>query len=428
MKNLGKRFCGYADLKFVAVAACLIGQSPIGFCQQPVGVAPAASGYGNRPNTTQQANPAPIVQGNANPAGNPNLNPALNQRPAGAPKPGNALPGNAMPGRGSGTEVVTKDPYEDKPLTPQEQAYLDQILGYWEKSTADIERYSCKFTRWQYNSSDNFVAQLASQLGTDVRSVNTTAASGELKYLAPDKGMFRVEMLLKLTGQMGSNKQAEYKQIPDQHGEWWMCNGELVFEYDRTDKKCTKHIMPKEMQGTGILESPMPFMFGVKADKIKARYWVRALPPPIDQNTKMPRQDRYVIEAYPKFQSDAVNYDHVQIVLDKEMFLPVMMYKFNTEHVDEEGKVLNDNREVFQFDERVKNASALQKLSDGLFRKAFIPFDVPKDWKIDERDYNQAPAQDIRSANNPAAPPNNPAAPPNNPGVPQNNPQNLRQR
>ena len=418
MNNQGTRFKKLSKLGFIACTAWLIGFGSNVLGQQ--GVAPPATGYGNRTpqptnqqqanqqaatqpvasqgigNATGRSNPAQAAGAPANPAFNSALNPALNQRPI----------ANQVPVSGSGTEVVTKDPWSANPPKPQEIAHLDQVLNYWEGSTKNIDKYSCKFQRWQYNSSSNFVDELAKKVGKDIRTIPISIASGELKYMSPDKGMFKIERLLKLTGQLEKN-QPEYKGFDGVFGEWWLCDGEKVYEYDRSLKKCTRFTMPSELKGEGILESPMPFMFGVKAEKIRARYWVRSLPPPNDANGK-PRDDLYVVEAYPKFQADAANYDHVQIVLDREMCLPIVLVKYNTEHVDEPGQVLNDNREFFQFDDRVKNANLLQKVSDAIFRKEFIPSDVPKDWTVEERVFAPPAMDNVRAANNPAPQPNNP--------------------
>ena len=38
------------------------------------------------------------------------------------------------------------------PLPPDQQKKLDEVLKYWEWKAAKIERYRCKFTRWEYDS------------------------------------------------------------------------------------------------------------------------------------------------------------------------------------------------------------------------------------------------------------------------------------
>ena len=118
----------------------------------------------------------------------------------------------------------------------------------------------------------------------------------------------------------------------------------------------------------------MPFVFGVKADKMKERYWMRMKP----SNNK----DVFVLEVHPKFQADAVNYDHVEVYLDRQLFLPMMLVKYNTEHVDEPGKPLVDSRDVFEFTDREKNASLLAKINQKIWQTEFIETEVPKNWKV----------------------------------------------
>jgi len=330
-------------------------------------------------------------------------NQALNQRPV----------GNQIPNGGSGNEVVTANPWIENPPTPEAEAYLDQVLKHWENSTADIQRYSCLFTRWQYNSTENFVDELAKKVGRDIRTVHVSASSGELKYMAPDQGMFKIDLLLKLSGQLDAKNQPEYKSYENSFGEWWLCDGERVYEYDRSAKECRRFTMPPELKGAGILESPMPFMFGVKAEKVRARYWVRALAPVKDEQGK----ELLVIEAYPKFQSDAVNYDHVQIYLDRELSLPARLVKFNTEHLDMPGENLRDSREIFYFRDAAIQGSKrnlIAKFSD-IFTKSFIPFDIPSDWKVEDKVYAPPAIDNVRAANNPGLPqPNGAPNSPNN--------------
>ena len=409
MNNPGTRSNKHSTLGFLA-SAWTIGLSSIAMGQQ--NVAPRANGYGNQappPAVQQPAVQQPAVRPNAGqvpntttPGTNPTLNPAFNQRPI-ANQQGTNQQGTIV--SGSGKEVVTSDPFSANPPTPAQAAFCDQVLRDWEQATANIERYSCNFRRWQYNSSENFVDELAKKTGKDIREVSTSCASGELKYKAPDKGLFKIDLLVKLTGQLDAKNQPEYKSAQNMFGEWWLCDGERVYEYDRNGKRCTKFTMPPEMKGAGILESPMPFMFGVKAEKIKARYWVRALPPPNDPQGK-PRNDIHVIEAYPKFQVDAANYDHVQVYIDREIFLPIMLVKYNTDHLDQPNSILKDNREVFQFEDRVKNASLLKKVSEAIFLREFIPVDIPKDWTVEEREFAPPALDNTRAAssNGPATP------------------------
>jgi hypothetical protein len=120
-----------------------------------------------------------------------------------------------------------------------------------------------------------------------------------------------------------------------------------------------------------------------------------------------PVQDKYAVEAYPKYPVDAVNYHHVQIVLDREMFLPVLMILYMPEWTDkasnQNGVVIEprDKRMVYQFANRQANANIFQKLSEKLFLQEFIPIDPGAGWKTNEIPYLAGPSTAQRPAETP---------------------------
>ena len=62
-------------------------------------------------------------------------------------------------------------------------------------------------------------------------------------------------------------------------GEHWVCDGENVYEYRHDQKQLVVRPIPPAMQGQAIVDGPLPFLFGAEADKLKARYWMRAEQP-----------------------------------------------------------------------------------------------------------------------------------------------------
>ncbi len=253
------------------------------------------------------------------------------------------------------------------PLQPAFQKYLDDVLAAWEKSTKNIDRYQCKFSRWQYDPTK-----------TNDPAVFYTAASGAIRYMAPDKGMFQVEDLRfrkqKPDGSWG------YEAIDGQFGEWWICDGESVHLYDQTLKQAKKYPLPANMRGAEVFNSPLPFVFGVNAQKVNARFWVRPMPPPPEPNGK-PNDKIILLEAYPKFQGDAVNYHHVSIYLDRQEFLPlgIIIYLPNWTIAAKD-----DHKEVFEFKDREINQGLLAKINEAVFRQSFIPKEPPKGWTVEE--------------------------------------------
>ena len=70
----------------------------------------------------------------------------------------------------------------------------------------------------------------------------------------------------------------------------------------------TEYVMPPELQGKGIGDGPLPFVFGVEAEKLKQRYFMRIITPPNVQNEVW-------LEAYPRYQQQAAEFSKVQVIL-----------------------------------------------------------------------------------------------------------------
>jgi TIGR03009 family protein len=373
-------------------------------CAQAPIVQPRSPGYG-------ASNPAgpQVAPSGAGPSAtpgpqNPQLNPQLN--PQNANRVQNQLQQAVrdgqqfqMQGPNNGGQVIQQRPFPE--LTPQEQQTIDQVLAYWEQETAKIERFSCEFSRWEFDSQAPGVQEVARQLGRG--DITVAASRGVVRFQKPDRGLFKTEVYTKMTGALTKDRQVELKVDPNNSGEWVVCDGKFVWDYDRKEKIRTKLELPPEMQGLGIMNSPLPFLFGVKAEEIKARYWVRAISPGTENGR--PVENKYAVEAYPKYPVDAVNYHHVQIVLDREMFLPELMVLYMPEWSDQavnsNGVVIEprDKRMVYQFANRQINSNIFQKLSESIFQRDFIPIDPGAGWKTNEIPYLPAQPQIPRTAN-----------------------------
>ncbi len=355
----------------------------------PPGVQNRAPGYGagNASSGQSAANQRPTTpptNSQPDPRLNPQLNPNTQAKIEQAVREGRQW---QMQGPNNGGQIIAEPPFP--PLNAQEQQYIDQILKAWEEKTADINRFSCEFGRWEYDSQAPGVAELAKQIGRP--DVPISAGQGVLRFQKPDKGLFRTDTYSKSTGKVLPNGVVELVKDPQNFGEYVICDGQNVWDYDRKEKICTRMQLPPEMQGLGIMNSPLPFLFGVKANEIKARYWVRAISPGMQNG--QPVQDKYAVEAYPKYPVDAVNYHHVQIVLDRELFLPELMVlylpEWSDKSISENGVVIDprDKRMVYQFANRQSNASIFQKISETIFQKEFIPTEPPSDWKKNDIPY-----------------------------------------
>jgi TIGR03009 family protein len=257
--------------------------------------------------------------------------------------------------------AATQPPQPQQPFAPLSadmQKYLDSILSHWSQSTDSIDMYRCTFKRWTFEGQPR----------------HTRYATGFLGYSKPDQGVFKVEELFFDKSQ--NNGPAAFQKVPGMFGEWWVCDGKGLHEYDESDKTVTIYELPAEMQGKNLFNSPLPFLFGVKADEIKNRYWVRPGDQLIGADGK-PNEPIVTVEAFPKYQGDAQNYSKVVIYLDRKEFLPISLELFMPNWTKE-----SDHREVFEFENRERNASFFEKVQAEVFRKQLIPMDPPKDWKV----------------------------------------------
>lgn len=251
----------------------------------------------------------------------------------------------------AGAAQAAKAPFE--PLSEGDAAYLDQVLDVWEMKTAEIKQYQCTLSRWQYDPSTDPTAPKVIDKGT-------------LQYAKPDKGLFRIDERQVLTKK---SPNPEYSKS-ELYGEYWVCDGEYVHIRDRNKKEAIKMQLAPEQRHQGIHNSPLPFLFGVKADEIKRRYWIRPVPPPAGNNDVW-------LEAWPKQMDDAGNYSRVQVVLDRNEVLPKALIVFLPN-----WEAQFPHREVYEFTERKKDWNVLDAMKQKLFMKEFIETNLPSTWKV----------------------------------------------
>lgn len=242
-------------------------------------------------------------------------------------------------------------------LLPAEQAELDKVLLDWQAQSQGTKTLVCKFERWHFDL-------LAAPAGIHARK-----AEGEIKYAAPDKGLIRVDSLMFFKGMKGGKPQ--YGPIAKRFGEYWVCNGRELIEYDREAEKCNIQKLPANMQGTQIFNSPLPFVFNLDAKRIKQRYWVK-----LDES---PAPNVIMIAAWPKRQEDRAQYKVVQIALNSN-FEPIMLRMYAPNFHPK----LAPQWDQYEFSNLKRNA-----IGDGLqkFLGNFIPEKPPASWKITRENF-----------------------------------------
>jgi TIGR03009 family protein len=223
--------------------------------------------------------------------------------------------------------VAPQPPPPPFQLTPQQEAQVDRALNLWEQRNKDIKTFDCHFKRWIYD--------VVFGPPSEAKFIEI----GVIKYAAPDRGLFRVEK---------EEKDKKETPIPDARAEHWIADGKSIWEYKPGQRKLIEHKLPPELQGKAIVETPLPFLFGAEAQKLKQRYWIRIATPP---NV----QDQVWLEAYPRFQKDAANFHHSLFIITTQGMVP-----FALRVVQPNGKdfttyqfydiVVNDPLRLFQGD------------------------------------------------------------------------------
>jgi TIGR03009 family protein len=263
-----------------------------------------------------------------------------------------------------------------------ERQWIDDILQYWETSSDKVKTFECKFRRWDYDGGWVDPA-------TGKRQPRTYA-EGAIKYAQPDKGLYHVEKLVAVMPPAApGDKPQQVEQNPDL-GEHWVCDGEKIFSFEANKKQVTVSPLPAEMRGKAIADGPLPFLFGAKAQTIKARYWIRGL---VAAEGDKSKEGKYWLEAVPKSRQDAQNFKMVRIVLDQEKFLPESLEIFAPNY----DPPRNDARQSYVFLDRVaRDAPMLQQMiGAGLFnafQRQFFEPRIPVGWtKVVQSDAGNVP-------------------------------------
>lgn len=216
-------------------------------------------------------------------------------------------------------------------LTEIEKAEVFRVLQMWEAQSAEVKTFNSEFERWEYDG--------VFGPGADTPMIK---ANGTLSFSKPDKGSFKIDLIKRYTKADAQNPEVkapgDWVPKPEEIGEHWVCDGKAVYEYNHRDKQLVVVGIPEEMRGTKIVDGPLPFLFGAEAKKLMERYDIRI---------KQSAPSMIWLEAYPRWQSDAANYEHVDVMLDRKTMQPTAIqvhmpggqqrhvYQFTTPKVNE---------------------------------------------------------------------------------------------
>ncbi|MDR1962311.1 MAG: hypothetical protein LBQ50_00860 [Planctomycetaceae bacterium] len=311
---------------------------------QPIKVAQnSGSVYGLPPQPQPAPNPTPVT------AGQPHYQPVpLN--PATPPVPANTetrrFVGHAEP-----TNRVV--PFL---LTPKEQQELDEFLVRWEKYSAGIKRYDVDFNMFIYDEA----------IPGSVPGKPYKTTFGYFKYIAkPLRFVYHVE------GEWIGDKKVERddKKNPQIYAEKIIIDEKAVFKYEFNAKTVLQVNVPPELIGKGIADSPLPLIFGAKADEMKKRFSMKIVTSEQYENTQV------WLQAKPLLIEDQQEFSQIEIRLEKETLRAAALKKS-----DVNGKAFT----VYTLHSTKTNDRLTSFLED--IKKWFTPT-IPDGWKLDVNDW-----------------------------------------
>jgi|GEM_PF-769842 len=210
------------------------------------------------------------------------------------------------------------------PLDPKLEGYVDGVLGYWETSSSQVERLRCQFNRFNYDSGVcNYVDPATGQM------VPHEIAGGQIQYENPDRAIIAVDKKRIALPPSTANPTLDYRDVDgatmEKMKERYVSSGDAIYFFDYSEKQLIKQNLPPELQGQGIKNSPLPFLFGAKAADLKARYWIKPVTP-------AGVEKQWWLEIYPKLRKDAEHYSKAIIVLAGDEFLPIQIQLYAPDH------------------------------------------------------------------------------------------------
>ena len=188
---------------------------------------------------------------------------------------------------------------------------LRQLLELWSENSGQIRKLKGEVLRRTYETT--FAVE--------------RMAEGRFYYEAPDKGRLDVipahitKELLAARQRPDAKVRRDDKEQPFKlkmdGNERWICDGKRVFMIDDDDKEAYIQELPAALQGENIMNSPLPFLFGMPPEQAVKRFHLRL-------KSSWTKGDRQVqIEAVPRLRQDGENWKQADIILDTKTWLPL---------------------------------------------------------------------------------------------------------
>lgn len=179
---------------------------------------------------------------------------------------------------------------------------LKRILEIWEWHGSRTTKLEGKHQRIIYDNTFNVMK----------------LAKGEFYHEAPDKGRIDIQAVKvdpppKNTKKIGSKTFTMQSDTP----EAWICDGAQITMVNLSRKEYQKVTIPPANRGQNIVDGPLPFLFGMKAEQAVKRYTLSLG----KQNN--PQKGVVHVVALPLWKQDAQQWSKAEVILNSKDFLPI---------------------------------------------------------------------------------------------------------
>lgn len=192
---------------------------------------------------------------------------------------------------------------EEEDISPE----LEELLIEWEHKSSRIKTLKGTHTRTVYN----LVFQ------------QEKVAEGRFFLETPDKG--RIDLWGAKIKEGGSSarigKNGQPYRLTADKSERWICTGDEIVMVNDDERTYQVMPLPEHLKGTNIVNSPLPFLFGMKAADAKRRFKMTL-------SDKSTREKAFLI-VEPRFASDQENYVKAYVMLERVNYLPTAVKMFD---------------------------------------------------------------------------------------------------
>ena len=216
-------------------------------------------------------------------------------------------PQQAAPERPVAGQLVPPSPAGT--LQPQKPEEIDpalmRILQTWEAKSAAVKKMNGTFARHKYESTFGVVE----------------VAKGEYWYEAPDKGRMDFlpdDRVPETQPPATTQRNGKTYSLHRAGSERWICNGQEILNVDDDDKQYNRIVIPEQYRGVRISEGPLPFLFGMKADKLIERYRLQL------GEMHDPQKILHIV-AIPLLPSEQREFRRAEILLNPQTYMPTYL-------------------------------------------------------------------------------------------------------